>query len=679
MNPTNARTSSTLGGGATAELRPRNRRLISDFDDDGLDDNLLGSNRAASPRGTPFGSRPASPIPKQHPSRTPSTQPTSRFSTTPNGSVPERRGKGNQNSLFGSWGGSWTALQGLASNVLGSETSPSGSSRPRQRRPLEATHRRASNSAPPARWGTSSSAAAAASSVGRGSGDERAAQIRARKRQELLSNGVSITDSSGNYKRRSSDEMTGVEAEEVRNEEALVYVHRVKPNDTLAGISIRFHCPQSVVQKANRMWAHDTVQTRQVILVPVDACGVKGRPSTGPDEREEDDLLLGGDTPTEAFPTGTSSQPNGWPSSSSSTTNHKHDSSTSTTSHPAPPSSIASSHTAASSDVYKHDSWVLLPTDTTPTEIARLPRRKLGFFPPARRKSQCYSDTTTPLASPSLSLDLPRPGHGHTRTDSSHNAIFDNLLATTTPRLMRTTSIASTSTAAGQRNPYFLHGPGGVGTLDKTTRAPGPPPDRLNELFAHHLPDVNPPSGQSLTFLTPELFKDDSSSAEATGDDNPALTRQLSGNRRFGSASTSRTRGRSVGVSTPGGAGGVPNVEAWLRRMASRASTVLEGTATAASEAGKRRVGEGERIGSLGERVGDIDLIELVEDLPDANGASSAAAGGPGVDETSIPNTGATGAFGTARPDVPETVRARSTNTGSASGSGSGAGKSKDD
>jgi len=148
---------------------------------------------------------------------------------------------------------------------------------------------------------------------------------------------------------------------------------------------------------------------------------------------------------------------------------------------------------------------------------------------------------------------------------------------------------------------------------------PGPQPDRLNEIFEHYLPDVNPPSGQSLQFLSPDLFKHDDYPQHQRGSAGPMDLMPSTGLSRSTSSSNGYTRGRSTAAAATSG----PNIEAWVRKMASRASSALEKGSDAANllatpkvkardvVAGGSSLARGnERIGSLGGE-GDIDLMEL--------------------------------------------------------------------
>ncbi|KKY21844.1 putative carbohydrate-binding module family 50 protein [Diplodia seriata] len=260
MNPTNAsQHSSRTHLTPEASLRPRNKRLVSGVDDDlDRDSNAAASvdaSRAASPAASPFASRTASPIPGAGPSRSGSSQAVNRSrESTISKSALSRSQSGNAQDplaqLSGLWGSSWTTLQGLASNVLGSD--PNGDV-PRKRRPFEATHgRKTTTSAPPAQWGP----ATRDTQVGTGTKEEREAMVRAMKRKDLLmADGHLNVDATGKFKRRNSDERISSSAPPTEHidREALVYIHRVRPEDTLAGITIKYNCQAAPLRKANRI------------------------------------------------------------------------------------------------------------------------------------------------------------------------------------------------------------------------------------------------------------------------------------------------------------------------------------------------------------------------------------------------------------------------------------------
>jgi hypothetical protein len=361
------------------------------------------------------------------------------------------------------------------------------------------------------------------------------------------------------------------------------------------GLTIRYNCQPAVLRKANRMWPNDPIQSRKTIVLPVDACGVKGRPVLDPRPMtEEEDLLVAEETMSmhESPSISTAPIPNGW---------NKHDSQA----HPAvipaehrPPSSSTSTVTE-SEPPWKHDSWVLLPNEKEPVEIARLPRRHLGFFPRARRKSVTFSDMGTPRLTPTTSMDLPR-------IPSSPGSAQSEAYAALRPSISRN---RSSSNAAFPATSLF-HGPGGVGTLGKNVRLPGPAKDRLNELLGPHLPNVAPPPSQ--TVFTPW---------------NPGLSydNELIS---FGAENVSATSGGGVDLQVVGGA-----IERWVRKTAKRAATALEtssATAAAKGNAGVQGMGAGSGVGDLIEltdafEIGDEEMERQTGGLDVSTGLSGSS------------------------------------------------------
>lgn len=450
---------------SSATLRPRTRRLISVDEDAAPAGSALPSSRrleAFVP--SSFSSRAASPIPSKHPSRSASSnRETQRplSNAWPLGGF-NVAGPPASSSTFatGLWETSWSSLQGIASNLLGSDTlgtskdNPNAAlSPPRRQKVSEGFRNRKADAAPPAQWGP---AANTERYVGHGSREDRLAQVQAMRRESLLAaNDHALPDSSGRFKRRGSDERPSVSAPpaEYEDRDALVYVHQVKPNDTLAGIMIKYHCQAPVFRKANRLWPNDSIQVKKTVVLPVEACGVKGRKIPEPSESID---LFGDGAIEESTPTSSHATPWGDPAPDSSARE-------------TPLSSIPTSPSVAASNgeepPWKHDSWVMIDGHPAAVEIARLPRRALGYFPPGRRKSSSYSDLETPPAS----LDLLRVPYSDSppRRDKSGSSSGD----------------------------YFvqqLKGPGGVGTLGREVHSPGPAQDGLNKLFAAHLPNVAP-------------------------------------------------------------------------------------------------------------------------------------------------------------------------------------------
>ena len=448
--------------------------------------------------------------------------------------------------------------------MLGNETVSARSAAGRRRKPAHA--RRTSTSAPPPKqWGP----AGAELQVGTGSQEEREAIVRAMKRKDLLNATEHLQpDSIGRMKRRNSDDRTSASAPPGENDhgDALIYIHHVKKQDTLAGVCIKYNCEQAVLRKANRMWPNDTILSKKTVVLPVDACGVKGRPVQGPDALPEEDLLLGeyGDTSSSKEPN-TEGLPNGWVTPKQKS---------------ADSSSVLSS-TDTLEQPWKHDSWVLLPNDKRPTQIVRMPRRALGFFPPARRKSLAYSDAAS---TPRASVDLPRSS-----TSTNSNLHTSSPSQPTRPRASSNLSSLSAHSrqrsTSGQHQPPkpWLSGPGGVGTLGRNVRNPGPAQDGLNKMFAAHLPSMAPPPGQEyFTPWAPSLLDTDGTRSAGSGVVTPS--------------------GGDINFQEIGGA-----IEGWVRKVGSQAQKLLSEPGT---PGGRRTAVSG--VGASGGGLGD--LIELQDD-----------------------------------------------------------------
>ena len=279
--------------------------------------------------------------------------------------------------------------------------------------------------------------------------------MQAKKRETLLqANRGTPFNAPIIHKRRISDAKSPKIVGTEDDEDALVYLHQVNTGDTLAGVMIKYNCQPAVFRKVNRLWPNDSIQYRKSVVLPVDACGVRGR-------RVEPVSSLQHFVDGSSDETSKNSTNAYVPSSESARSEFKE------TPFSSIPTSPSISITGPEEPAWKHDSWVAIDGFEQAVEIARLPRRTLGFFPPARRKSLPYSDLDTPPAS----LELPRPS--------------------TTNRSSRSSKTRSSSSSQFAQQ---LQGPGGVGTLGKDVRDPGPAQDKLNKMFAAHLPNVGPRS-----------------------------------------------------------------------------------------------------------------------------------------------------------------------------------------
>ncbi|MCJ1401841.1 hypothetical protein MMC11_005058 [Xylographa trunciseda] len=511
------------GASTSATLRPRNRRLIS------LEDDFETLEATSPPRSNPYGStnssffdsRAASPLPSTHPSRSTSNcrPPTNLLGR--NSSLGTNGSHGHlsspPSSAAGFWGSSWTSLQEIASTLLGNNVNDFGKDKSLKLRSARRRGAAMATTVLPEEWGPTVNVER---HIANGSKEDRLVQVQAKKREALLSaNGHAISDSTGKYKRRKSEdrESFSVPPSGEHDCETLVFLHHVQPSDTLAGVAIKYNCPVAVLRKVNRLWANDAIQIRDIIYLPVDSCGVRGRKIPEPIVSLVR-LGEGSGNFEESVPTRT-------PTTARPSFNPLQD-------HTSPPLSSFSTSTSTpaknpSTDdpPWKHDSWVLIDPSPAAVEIARLPRRILGFFPPSRRKSITYSDAEIP----SLSFDLSR---SHITTLPGRH---------TSPR--RHTSPDRINRSCSPSISYFastLSGPGGVGSLGNNVRSAGPAQDKLNQLFAPHMPNVAPRT-----------------SFESV-------------------ASTS-----STGIENVGGA-----IEGWMRKMATKAAAAVQTPPLGGSGAG---------------------------------------------------------------------------------------------
>ena len=454
--------SSCPSASSSTTLRPRNRRRTNEEDD--------GVTNTSTPKLNWFGdssqslnsSRAASPIPHAYPPRSTKTASNVERSHSPKHFLesPKVLGSRTTPSTFASglWESSWSSLQEIASTLIGNDSSRRISpvrSAQRRRKPAESTSGEFP-SATPASWGPSG---LGDKQLGRGTQEERRAQVQARKREALLAaNSHVLPDNAGRYKRRDSDDGNAVPVTPCENgdRDALVYLHKVKPGDTLAGVMIKYNCNANMFRRANRLWPNDSIQVRKMVVLPVDACGIKGQRLPEPDGSVGP---FGDGLNGELMPTPTTMQAP-WGDLHMTPKDRE----TPLSSIPASPS-ISITLSNPEDPPWKHDSWVKIDGFSDAVEIARLSRRTLGYFPPSRRKSQTFSDLETPPAS----LDLPRSSY-QSSSPQGH--------------------IAKSRSRSGS----FLQGPGGVGTMGRNVRSPGPAQDGLSKLLAKHLPDVAPRS-----------------------------------------------------------------------------------------------------------------------------------------------------------------------------------------
>ncbi|KAI9736083.1 MAG: hypothetical protein M1818_006259 [Claussenomyces sp. TS43310] len=614
-------------GGGLSTIRPRNRRLVSTETELISGDGQGGSQRSTIPRG-------ASPIPSRHPSRIASElgKGHARNGSPVGGLVTpgERSGLASPTMAFGKgfweggWTGSWTTLQGLASSVLSGEVNGGGSTSPNGANASKRRGRDGSSSKKsPATWGPSGNLPQKSeNSVGSGSLSARDAALKARKTASVLESHERVNgglDVSGRYKRRTSLEEPNQRGED---EEVMVYVHHVQPKDTLAGVVLKYNCQPAVFRKANRLWPNDIIQIRKVVLLPVDACTVKGRPCNAPAEGIEGVDLLA-PTPNMEFPPQTTRHEYEEPWG-----NQIHNSAQATTSSPFDLMPAQLSKIDAEEQPWTHVRWVLIDTspNSKPVEIARTSRKSLGYFPPRRRKSQTtISSVSTPRGSsevpalPTLSTDS-HPSSPVRRTSNlgSKPTTGSYFPASSSNISSRRESISDT---AGRAN--WMRGPGGVGTFAKNVRKPGPGQDGLNSWAAKYLPGLSTESLPS-TFVSGGTTASLGFSDKSSGMEEQAFESGLTG--------AATPAGQGLGLEHAAAA-----IEGWVRKLA------VKGPGTP-------------RIGTSGTGTSAMgDLIELL----DGSGSDD----GRGFEPPSATNV-TSNPSGNARQDLFANIRSRAGQAG---------------
>lgn len=256
------------------------------------------------------------------------------------------------------------------------------------------------------------------------------------------------------HKRRNSDEVV---TEGRRDDDYLVYVHHVKRDDSYAGLILRYRCREDAFRKANGLWSRDSLQTRRWLTIPVAACDVRGRPCEAPSwhNSQAADLLA---------PTSGHGEQDGFFGKKPAAENTQEE--------------------KEEDKPWTHVRWVKIDSIPEPVEIGRVARGTMGYFPPRRKKS---IRTETSASSPRESFDLPSVTSptSTTRPPSSLSG---------RPRLLGQPGSSHSrlgSDAAGDVKPAWMRQPGGVGTMGRSSRAPGPAKDYFNTWTKKHIPGLN--------------------------------------------------------------------------------------------------------------------------------------------------------------------------------------------
>ncbi|KAH8879683.1 hypothetical protein GQ53DRAFT_774761 [Thozetella sp. PMI_491] len=579
----------------SSAVRPRNRRLISTADG-GL------STPSASP------SRGVSPIPSAH-----------------IGSVTGRNNaelriagggagvsKGFAGGLLdGSW--SWSSVQEFASSLLiGTDTTyDSGTERPGSRdgsRARKAPRKHGGSAIRNDSWGPAppTETRPRLEDVGAGTLAKREAKLKAMKKASVLESHEGVNgglDITGKFKKRTSDEDLRSTAEAQEVPEHLVYIHHVQKTDTYAGIVLKYRCREEAFRKANGLWSRDNIQVRKWLAIPVDACEIKGRPCDASTfESGEVDLLA----PT---PDPTADEVSRAPHDDffSRPTNGK--------------SAEAALEKEEEEKPWTHVRWVVLDSFPKPVEIARVARREMGYFPPRRKKSQ---HTVSTLSTPRGSLDVPsitRSSEAAVDSPGSPSSRRHSLLSNNRPHFAAYGSSTPTTTRSrrgsvgDERKPQWMRRPGGVGSLNRSVRAPGPEKDYFNSWTRKHIPGLNIESLPSMSIMGSETAR---FGFDPARDGAPA-----------GIVESPFEEGRDVTSTTQQGSGldkAAATIETWLRgAFAKRPGTPILGPR------GRQPAEEG-------------DLIELTDTNSD-DGRGYTTAGGSFGETGLLSSSGYSGAL----------------------------------
>lgn len=439
------------------------------------------------------------------------------------------------------------------------------------------------------------------SDLGAGSLADRESKLKAMKTASVLQSHEGVNgglDVAGRFKkRRSDDDLQGSSAaqgEEV--DEHLVYIHHVQHNDTYAGIVLKYRCREDAFRKANGLWSRDNtyIQVRKWLALPVDACEIRGRPCEGPSyyNRQTVDLLAPTpDVTTQDDPFATGKAPE------HQQANQKFD----------------------EERPWAHVRWVAIDNFTSPVEIARVPRKALGYFPPRRKKSLVSS-----ISTPRGSMDVPSITLGSEAANSP---------ASGRPRGLSILS-ATGSRSVGDlepmpHRPAWMRRPGGVGSLHSKVR--GPEKDYFNSWTKKHIPGLNIGNLPSMSVMGSESAK--FGFDEAMNSDTPGAARIVES--PFEDGREVESVSRSINPSGMGLDKAAASVETWLRGAFAK---IPPGTPVLGP---RGRVHGGHQ--GQGSRQVDGDLIELTDtnsddgrggDLLDSSLLSSGLFGSSGRSES---------------------------------------------
>ncbi|KAI0109474.1 hypothetical protein GGR51DRAFT_511507 [Nemania sp. FL0031] len=569
--------------------RPRNRRALRGNNPPDSTENALGQLSGQSPSPT----RGVSPMPS---ARLTNTKLQSAGLSSPlNDSF-------SRGLLEGSWAPNWSSVQDFATSLLdggySSEPSrPNSRSGPKpQAKPfwkgfggMNTLTRKASET-----WGPAplSNSRPTPRDIAAGSLAEREAQLMARKKASVLESHDGVNgglDITGKFKRRNSDENLRSASQPVI-EEFLVYLHHVQPTDTYAGIILRYRCMEHAFRKVNGLWSRDNIQVRKQLLIPVDACETKGRPCEPPSfySQKVDHLAT---TPQ-------NSDINNF-GRSNMDSQRLHDDYFGSL------NGKTSEHLTQEADErpWTHVRWVKLDSLQEPVEIVRVKRTAVGYFPPRRKKSV---HTVSTFSTPRQSLELSKAVSNTSGAGDSPCGVSSRRQSTMSAR-PTASSLSLGSPASGRSRgnsmgqmegvPAWMRKPGGVGSMGKSVKAPGPATDSFNTWVNKRLPGFNIDSLPSMSVMGSETahFGFSNTTEESSG-----------------IVESPFEEGRDAVAPPRNGMSlehAAASIETWLRgAWAKRPGTPI--------------------LGSLRKPMDDLDLIELTDTASD-DGRTISAFGGP--------------------------------------------------
>lgn len=504
--------------------------------------------------------------------------------------------------LEGSWAPNWSSVQDFATSLLdggySSEPSrPNSRSGPKSNaKPfwkglggVNSLTRKASET-----WGPAppSNPRPAPGDIAAGSLAERESRLMARKKASVLESHDGVNgglDITGNYKRRNSEE-NAPSLGQPPIEDCLVYLHHVQPTDTYAGIILRYRCLEHAFRKINGLWSRDNIQVRNRLLIPVDACEIKGRPCDPPSfySQKVDHLAM---TPQES--------PMAHVGRSNVDSQRLHDDYFGSL------NGKSTGNLAQETDEqpWTHVRWVKLDSLQEPVEIVRVKRTTVGYFPPRRKKSV---HTVSTFTTPRQSLELSKAVSNHSRAatespggiSSRRQSMMDAQLTASSLSLGSPGSSRNRGDSIGQLDgvPAWMRKPGGVGSMGKSVNAPGPATDSFNTWVNKRLPGFNIDSLPSMSVMGSETAH---FGFTKTAEDSTGIVESPFEEGRDAVATS------QSGLSLEQAAA---SVETWLRgAWAKRPGTP--------------------KLGSLRKPVDDLDLIELT-DTPSDDGRTMSTLGG---------------------------------------------------